>query len=432
MAIGIDYVDSESIITVMGVGGGGGNAVNNMIESGLDSVNFIVANTDKQALDKNKAPIKIQIGESVRGAGANPTVGEKAAEYSLNDIKDQLAGTEMLFITAGMGGGTGTGASPVIARTARQLGILTVAIVSSPFAWEGNGREMNAKKGIEQLRDNVDALIIVPNNKLLEIINPNVSFVEAYKLVDEVLLNATKGISDIITKTGHVNVDFADVRTIMSNMGDALMGLGKASGPDKAREAAKIALNSPLLDGVTIYGSKGVLVNVSGGTDLTMTDVSEAVGLIHEAAGNEANIIHGVVIDDNLKDEIHVTVVATGFRREQSSNVKDINDVLINEPPILRPSPDKSQGRNGGNIGKTIPIPPSPLASPIDNGGGQVRDKVPHFEPKRPPRGESELRTVEQQPSHSRNVKSAPDMSLIGTANQATYRRMNETKFSDH
>lgn len=429
MAIGIDYVDSDSIITVMGVGGGGGNAVNNMIESGLDTVKFVVVNTDKQALDQNKAPIKIQIGEGVRGAGAIPDVGQKAAEYSLEEIKEQLIGTEMLFITAGMGGGTGTGASPVIARIARQMNILTVAIVSSPFSWEGQGRRNNAQRGIEQLRECVDALIIVPNNKLLEIINQNVSFTEAYKMVDEVLLNATKGISDIISKTGHVNVDFADVKTIMSNMGDALMGLGKASGQNKATEAAKNALNSPLLDGVTIRGSKGVLVNITGSKSISMMDVSSAVELIHEAAGQEANIIHGVVFDESLQDEIHVTVVATGFRYDTEKDI-DYNEYSRPNPADVNIHNDRAVAHTTITREKAIPKPPSPMNTPIDKGGTRITTTVAHFDPLRPPRGESELRAYDS-PSFTRNVKSAPDMSLIGTANQSTYKRMNELNFSN-
>lgn len=427
MAIGIDYFDSDSIITVMGVGGGGGNAVNNMIDSGLDSVKFVVANTDKQAIDKSKATIKIQLGEGVRGAGANPEVGEKAAEFSINEIKEQLKGTEMLFITAGMGGGTGTGASPVIARAARQLGILTVAIVSSPFNWEGQGRQNNAKKGIEKLRENVDALIIVPNNRLLDIINQNITFVQAYKMVDEILLNATKGISDIISRVGHVNVDFADVKTIMSDMGDALMGLGKATGQNKAQDAAKAALNSPLLDGVTIRGSKGVLVNISGGINLGMMDVAAAVSLIHDAAGSEANIIHGVVLDESLEDEIHVTVVATGFRYEERPDGMMIPIPMPNPNP-KQPEPLKPNNPIGNPNGGGVKWPPRPIELNYDTGGSVVKTQLPDMI--ETPRGK-ELDKYDT-PTFLRNkMKSAPDMSLIGTANQSTYRRMNEINFSN-
>lgn len=433
MAIGIDYFDSDSIITVMGVGGGGGNAVNNMIESGLDSVKFVVANTDKQAMDKNKAKIKIPLGEGTMGAGANPEVGEKSAEFSINEIKEHLKGTEMLFITAGMGGGTGTGASPVIARTARQMGILTVAIVSSPFIWEGKGRQDNAKRGIEKLRENVDALIIVPNNRLLDIINQNITFVQAYKMVDEILLNATKGISDIIAKVGHVNVDFADVKTIMSNMGDALMGLGKATGQNKAQDAAKAALNSPLLDGVTIRGSKGVLVNITGGVNIGMMDVAAAVGLIHDAAGADANIIHGVVLDESLEDEIHVTVVATGFRHDSINEGQFDNktSTIINERPDTKtdpypPKPAPKPNQIGSSKLDDIKSPPNPFGTTFSDGGSVVKTPIPDL---KTPRGQ-ELRGIET-PTYLRKMKSAPDMSLIGTANQSTYRRMNEINFSN-
>ncbi len=433
MAIGIDYFDTESIISVIGVGGGGGNAVNNMIESGLDSVKFVVANTDKQALDKSKATTKIQLGEGVRGAGAVPEVGEKAAEFSLNELKELLKGTEMLFITAGMGGGTGTGASPVIARTAKQMGILTVAIVSSPFSWEGQGRHNNAKSGIEKLRENVDALIIVPNDRLLGIINQNVSFVQAYKMVDEILFNATKGISDIISKVGHVNVDFADVKTIMSNMGDALMGLGKATGQDKAKEAAKAALSSPLLDGVTIKGSKGVLVNITGGLNIGMMDVAAAVGLIHDAAGTQANIIHGVVLDESLDDEIHVTVVATGYRHTDVE-VDDsyISDNIIKIPLVPKTENESVTGVNTGTDGPGPkgPFPPKILLSASDNGGYRVDQKVPMFNPIKAPKGDVELKAYDS-PTYNRTVRVPPDMSLLGTANQSRYKRMNDENFSN-
>lgn len=433
MAISIDYSDSDSIISVIGVGGGGGNAVNNMIESGLDSVKFVVANTDKQALDQNKASIKIQLGEGVRGAGAKPEVGEKSAEFSLNEIKEVLKDTEMLFITAGMGGGTGTGASPIIARTARQMGILTVAIVSSPFSWEGHGRQNNAAKGIEKLRENVDALIIVPNDRLLGIINQNVSFVQAYKMVDEILFNATKGISDIISKVGHVNVDFADVKTIMSDMGDALMGLGKATGPDKAREAAKAALNSPLLDGVTIKGSKGVLVNITGGVNVGMMDIAAAVELIHDAAGSQANIIHGVVLDQSLEDEIHVTVVATGYRHTNEVDSTTLGNNIIQMPKgndgLTETITGVKTGTDGVNIKPTVPLGPN-IDIHTDKGGTRIHVPVPNFEMKKPPKGESELKHFDT-PAYSRSQRVPPDMSMIGTANQSRYKRMNDINFSN-
>jgi cell division protein FtsZ len=316
MPIGIaTEFDISSIIAVVGVGGGGGNAINNMIESGFNNVLYLATNTDKQALDKNKAPYKVQLGDL--GAGGKPEIGEKAAKENLEKFNEFFKNVEMVFITAGMGGGTGTGAAPVIAKYAKDMGKLVVGIVTKPFEWEGKARNEKAKEGIAKLRECVDALIVIPNQKLLEIVNSDVSFIEAFKKVDDVLLNATKGISDIISNTGIVNVDFADVKSIMSDMGDAIMGVGRGTGQDRAKIAANNAIHSPLLDGITIRGSKGVLINITGNANLTMTEVSAAVSLIRDEVGNDANIIHGVVINDDLKDEIVVTVVATGFKNEQ-------------------------------------------------------------------------------------------------------------------
>jgi len=317
MPIGIaTELDISSIIAVVGVGGGGGNAINNMIESGFNNVLYLATNTDKQALDKNKAPYKVQLGDL--GAGGKPEIGEKAAKENLEKFNEFFKNVEMVFITAGMGGGTGTGAAPVIAKYAKDMGKLVVGIVTKPFEWEGKARNEKAKEGIAKLRECVDALIVIPNQKLLEIVNSDVSFIEAFKKVDDVLLNATKGISDIISNTGIVNVDFADVKSIMSDMGDAIMGVGRGTGQDRAKIAANNAIHSPLLDGITIRGSKGVLINITGNANLTMTEVSAAVSLIRDEVGNDANIIHGVVINEDLKDEIVVTVVATGFKNEQS------------------------------------------------------------------------------------------------------------------
>ncbi len=316
MPIGIaTEFDISSIIAVVGVGGGGGNAINNMIESGFNNVLYLATNTDKQALDKNKAPYKVQLGDL--GAGGKPEIGEKAAKENLEKFNEFFKNVEMVFITAGMGGGTGTGAAPVIAKYAKDMGKLVVGIVTKPFEWEGKARNEKAKEGIAKLRECVDALIVIPNQKLLEIVNSDVSFIEAFKKVDDVLLNATKGISDIISNTGIVNVDFADVKSIMSDMGDAIMGVGRGTGQDRAKIAANNAIHSPLLDGITIRGSKGVLINITGNANLTMTEVSAAVSLIRDEVGNDANIIHGVVINEDLKDEIVVTVVATGFKNEQ-------------------------------------------------------------------------------------------------------------------
>jgi cell division protein FtsZ len=315
--------EKNARIKVIGVGGGGGNAINNMIEKGLSGVDFIVANTDNQALEYNRADNKIQLGKQKTkglGAGADPTIGKNSVEESVEDIKKMLDNADMVFVTAGMGGGTGTGGAPEIAKIARTMEALTVAIVTKPFAWEGKRRMEVAEKWIEELRKNVDALIVIPNQKLLDIIDKKTSFKEAFLKVDEILYNATKGISDIISNHGVVNVDFADVRTVMKDMGDALMGIGTAEGDNRAIEATEKAIKSPLLDGISIQGSKGILVNIAGGTDLTMFEVSEAVSVVENAAGANANIIHGVVHNDELEGQIMVTVVATGFNKSEDSS----------------------------------------------------------------------------------------------------------------
>lgn len=320
MAIGI-ATDSKELakLRVIGVGGGGGNAVNNMIMDKLDGIEFIAANTDKQALDQNLAGIKIQLGKDSTkglGAGGNPEVGKSAAEESMNDIKEVLKDSDMVFVTAGMGGGTGTGAAPVIAKLAHDAGALVVGIVTKPFEWEGKKRIKSANEGVDALRNSVDALIVIPNQKLLEIIDAKTSFQEAFRKVDDVLFNATKGISQLISNTGIVNVDFADVKAVMKGMGDAIMGIGYAVGENRAIVATQNALNSPLLDGVSIKGSKGVLVNVSGGPNLAMHEIAAAVSAVEKAAGDDANIIHGVSSSDELGDQIMVTVVATGFKKD--------------------------------------------------------------------------------------------------------------------
>ena len=307
-------------IRVVGVGGGGGNAINSMISRGLTGVDFIAANTDIQALANNKAPIRIQVGkEGTRGlgAGADPSVGHRAVEESCEDIRQALSGSDMVFVTAGMGGGTGTGGAPVVAKIGRELGALVVGIVTKPFQWEARKRTHVADHGIEELRKNVDALIVIPNQKLMSIIDKKTTFTEAFQKVDDVLYNATRGIADIISGHGYINVDFADVRTIMKNTGDAIMGTGTASGDHRAVEAAQNAISSPLLEGVSIHGAQGVLVNITGGSNMTMFEIGEAVSVIEDAAGQDVNLIHGIVFDDSMEDTIMVTVVATGFRREE-------------------------------------------------------------------------------------------------------------------
>jgi cell division protein FtsZ len=303
-------------IKVVGVGGAGGNAVNRMICSNLRGVEFIAVNTDKQALTMNQAPSKIQIGSELTrglGAGGNPEVGRKALEESREKILAVLAGADMIFITAGMGGGTGTGAAPVIAQMAREMGILTVGVVTKPFLFEGGNRQNTASRGIKSLKEVVDTLIVVPNQKLLAITDRNMPFTEAFRMADDVLLKATKGISDIINVPGIVNVDFMDVRSVMSEMGDAIMGSGISTGENRGREAAELAIKSPLLDNVSIQGARGVLINITGGPDMCLYDIDQAATLIHEEAGEDANIIFGAVMDETIKDEVRVTVIATGF-----------------------------------------------------------------------------------------------------------------------
>jgi cell division protein FtsZ len=307
---------SGAIIKVIGVGGGGGNALNTMIESGLTGVEFIAANTDLQALHTNLAPIKIQLGKELTkglGAGANPETGRNAAIEDKSILQEVLSGADMVFITSGMGGGTGTGAAPIIAAIARELGALTVGVVTKPFTFEGKRRKQQSDLGIQALRQSVDTLITIPNQRLLSIASAEMSMLEGFKLADNVLLNAVKGISDIINIPGRVNVDFADVKTIMSEMGMALMGVGASSGPNRAIEAARSAINSPLLEDIDIEGATGILINITGSTDMTLHEISEASTLIQEAAHEDANIIFGAVIDENAGDVIRVTVIATGF-----------------------------------------------------------------------------------------------------------------------
>ncbi|MBL4637047.1 MAG: cell division protein FtsZ [Kofleriaceae bacterium] len=307
-------------ILVVGCGGGGGNAVNTMIASNLDGVEFCSANTDLQALEANMAGTKIQLGDHLTkglGAGANPEVGRKSAEESLQLIEDVVSGADMVFVTAGMGGGTGTGAAPVVARIARDAGALTVGVVTKPFGFEGRRRQRQAVAGILELEASVDTLIVIPNDKLLEMVGHDFSMIDAFKKADEVLLNAVRGISDLMTIPGLINVDFADVRTIMSNQGRALMGSGSSSGKKRAEEAAREAIASPLLEDISIQGATGILINITGGPDLGLHEVNEACSLVEDAAHEEANIIFGSVVDPNIGDDVRITVIATGFDQPQ-------------------------------------------------------------------------------------------------------------------
>ena len=306
----------HAVIKVFGVGGGGGNAVNNMIEEGLQGVEFIAANTDAQALSRNLAPLKLQMGSKLTkglGAGANPEIGREAALEDRELLREALTGADMVFITAGMGGGTGTGAAPVVAEVAKEVGALTVAVVTRPFTFEGQTRKRQADTGFKELRTLVDTIIVIPNEKLLLIAGKDMKFVEAFRKVDDVLFQAVRGISELVTKPGYINLDFADVKTVMKGMGLALMGTGAASGQNRAVAAAEKAISSPLLEDVSIRGARGVLINITAGASLSLSEVNEAASLIREEASDEANIIFGTVIDETLEDELKVTVVATGF-----------------------------------------------------------------------------------------------------------------------
>jgi len=305
-------------IKVVGVGGAGCNAVNRMIEAGLRGVDFVAMNTDVQALDSSKSSLRLQIGKTTTrglGAGADPEIGRKAIEEDREAVADALEESDMVFVTCGMGGGTGTGAAPIVAEIAKDLGALTVGVVTKPFLFEGNKRIKRAEEGIIELKERVDTLIVIPNQRLLSVVPKGTPLTEAFRQADEVLLHATKGISDLISVPGLINLDFADVKTVMSEMGDALMGAGIASGDDRALQAAQRAISSPLLEDVSIAGALGVLVNITGGEDLTLHEVNDATTVVSEAAGAEANIIFGAVIDKAMANQIRVTVIATGFHK---------------------------------------------------------------------------------------------------------------------
>lgn len=312
-------IDMENFaqIKVIGVGGGGNNAVNRMIDAGLRGIEFIAVNTDKQALFLSKANTKIQIGDKLTkglGAGANPDIGEKAANESKDEISQAIKGADLIFVTAGMGGGTGTGAAPVVAQIAKEMGILTVAVVTKPFMFESRRRMQHAERGIENLKNSVDSLVTIPNDRLLQVAEKKTTMVDAFRMADDVLRQGVQGISDLIAVPGLINLDFADVKTIMMNTGLAHMGIGRASGENRAEDAAKQAIHSPLLE-TTIEGARGVLINITGGADLGMFEINAAAELIQKSADPDANIIFGAAIDENLKDEMLITVIATGFEK---------------------------------------------------------------------------------------------------------------------
>ena len=324
----IPAMSNAADIKVIGVGGGGGNAVNRMIKAGLGGVNFWAMNTDNQVLEMSAADNKIRLGGKLTnglGAGGDPSVGEKAAEETRDQIVQALDGADMVFVTAGMGGGTGTGAAPVVAKIAKELGALTIGVVTKPFSFEGKRRMNQAMQGLEKLKETVDALIVIPNDKLLEVVERRTTMKEAFQVVDEVLLRGVQGISDIITVPGLINVDFADVKAVMQSSGSALMGIGRGTGEGRAMEAAKLAINSPLLE-TSINGASGIIMNVTGGSDMTLHEVTEAAQVIHDAVAEDAIVTFGSVIDDRIQGEIQITVIATGFEMKNT-------DVFAKEQP---------------------------------------------------------------------------------------------------
>jgi len=349
----------RAIIKVVGVGGGGGNALNNMVVSGLQGVEFIAANTDAQALRHNLAPIKLQLGGEVTrglGCGADPDKGRSSALEVRERLREYFTGTDMVFVTAGLGGGTGTGAAPVVAEVAREVGALTVGVVTKPFHFEGRVRLRHAERGLEELHRVVDTVITIPNQRLLALAGKNSSVRDAFKLADDVLYNAVRGISDLITIHGLINLDFADVRTIMNEMGVALMGTGVASGDNRAEEAARMAISSPLLEDLSIEGAHGVLINITGGSDLSLFEVNEASSLIQEAAHEDANIIFGAVIDESMPEgEMRVTVIATGLVDERVRRGRDSSSS----------GRESSRGRERDERGNVTPIRPHAEPAPI-------------------------------------------------------------------
>ena len=323
-------LDGTATIKVIGVGGAGNNAVNRMVDSGIKGVDFIGVNTDRQALLLSKAGSKIQIGEKITrglGAGANPDIGAQAAEESKAEIQEALRGADMVFVTAGMGGGTGTGAAPIVAACAKEMGILTIGVVTKPFTFEGKKRLSQAERGVESLKGKVDTLVVIPNDKLLQIIDRKTSIVEAFKMADDVLRQGVQGISDLIAIPGLVNLDFADVKTIMLNTGMAHMGIGRASGENRAEDAAKQAVQSPLLE-TSIEGARGVIINITGGPNLGLHEVNTAAELVQRSVDPEANIIFGAVIDESLDEDIVITVIATGFEKDANSVASNVDSIV--------------------------------------------------------------------------------------------------------
>ena len=351
-----NFVPPAANIKVIGIGGGGGNAVNTMIRTNIEGVEFIAANTDVQALRFSLAEKKIQIGKELTkglGAGADPDIGRDAMLEDRHAIAEAISGAHMVFVTAGMGGGTGTGGAAIAAQIAREQGALTVGVVTKPFAFEGKRRRKHAEEGIARLKESVDTLITIPNQRLLQVASPDLSMIDAFRMADNVLVNAVKGISDIINIPGTVNVDFADVKTVMSSMGMALMGIGEAEGQNRAQEAAKRAIQSPLLEDVDIEGATGILINITAGENVSLMEVNEACSIVQEAAHEDANIIFGAVIDEDIGQQLRVTVIATGFPLED-----DLSDTGEKAPQL-----------------PTTQIPPLSLGTPVENSSSEIELK---------------------------------------------------------
>lgn len=382
MDFNFDSDNKSAVIKVIGVGGAGGNAVNRMIDEGVQGVSFIAANTDVQALNSNKAENKIQLGPKLTrglGAGSHPEVGQKAAEESQQTIEEALKGADMIFITAGMGGGTGTGAAPVIAKIARETGALTVGVVTRPFTFEGPKRSKDAAEGISQLKQYVDTLVIIANNRLLEMVDKKTPMMDAFKEADNVLRQGVQGISDLITSTDYVNLDFADVKTVMENQGSALMGIGRASGENRTVEATKMAISSPLLE-VSIDGAKQVLLNITGGPDLTLFEAQDASDIVSKTAGDDVNIIFGTSINANMGDEVVVTVIATGIDNKQD-NHQNVTKAKLNkesvESSIANKAVTPADTQKDGNVAKPdMLFDPTSIWKQDKTSSNRVQEKV--------------------------------------------------------
>ncbi|MCD6038738.1 MAG: ftsZ [Gammaproteobacteria bacterium] len=377
----------NAVIKVVGVGGGGGNAINHMMAASIEGVDFICANTDAQTLEKSSAPTLIQLGESITrglGAGANPEVGRRSAEEDRDRIKEKLTGADMVFITAGMGGGTGTGAAPIFAQIAKELGILTVAVITKPFTFEGRVRMAAAEAGIANLAQYVDSLITIPNNKLLTVLGKNVTLVNAFRAANDVLRGAVQGIAELITRPGLINVDFADVRTVMSEMGMAMMGTGAASGENRARLAAEAAISSPLLEDVDMSGARGVLVNITAGMDMSIGEFEEVGDAVRNITSEGATVVVGTVIDPELRDEIRVTVIVTGLGRKQTTTAVRheptrtegaIDYRYLDKPTVVRKHANLAH--NTGAPYSTLATPVSATAQVPSSGPSLVKPSIP-------------------------------------------------------